>query len=269
MRYYNGDIHDSTNFSNQSYIHINSCGIQSHLSSETVYFRQNGRVDYHITYLLNGTMEVDYDSRTYLLKPGNFVLYPPNMPHKYRDYPDTNRVWIHFTGQAISEILNEAHLSGGVYQTLPASQSESLLLQLVTVHNSASDIPLEKGILTSLLYQLGQQCQRLPEGAPWLDKCAVYLVEHYNSRVPVSVLADLCGLSQSRFLCLFKERFGMPPKEYQTRLRIRSCEAMLSATRLSVSDIGRMAGYEDPLYFSRIFKKYTGLSPREFRQQHS
>lgn len=269
MRYYNGDIQDSTNFSSQSYLHVNSCGIQSCHNGEQVSFRQNGRVDYHIIYLISGTMEVTYDARSYLLKPGGFVLYPPNTPHKYRDYPDTHRVWVHFSGQAVPEMLREACLHGGVVQSLPSNQLESLFLQLIMAHNCASDIPLEKGILASLLYQLGQQGQSHPEGTQLLDKCAVYLVAHYNTAVPVSVLAELCGLSQSRFLCLFKERFGMPPKEYQTRLRIRSCAAMLTATHLPISDIGRSAGYEDPLYFSRIFKKHTGLSPRAYRQQHN
>ena len=78
----------------------------------------------------------------------------------------------------------------------------------------------------------------------------------------------MSGLSQSRFMYLFRERFGMAPKEYQTNLRIGNAKTLLITTRLPISEVGAMSGYSDPLYFSRVFKKHTGQSPKQYRQQH-
>lgn len=267
MKYYNGDIQDSTNFSSESFLCVNSCGIHARLCENGISFRQKGRVDYHIVYLLEGTMEVEYQGTTHILKAGGFVFYPPNVPHRYRDFSETNRAWVHFSGQAIPEILQETNLTGGVYQLAPSTQLKNLFVQLVAVHNSSPEVSTEKAILLTILYQLGQQSIGKSDGTHQLDKCAAYLAEHYDAELSVQELAEMCCLSQSRFLFLFKERFGVPPKEYQTRLRIQSGKLLLSTTKLTVSDIGTMVGYEDPLYFSRIFKKYTGMSPRSYRQK--
>lgn len=266
MRYYNGDIRDSTNFSSTGYLRVNSCGILSRLGENEIIFRQNGRVDYHIVYLLEGTMEAEYQGTVHTLKAGDFVFYPPTIPHRYRDFSETKRVWVHFTGQAIPEIMQESQLKGGIYHLSPSSQLKNLFLELVAVHNSAPEVSTEKPIMLSILYQLGQHCIRRSDDTHQIDQCATYLAEHYDAPLSVQNLAEMCCLSQSRFLFLFKERFGMPPKEYQTRLRIQSGKLLLSTTKLTISDISTMVGYEDPLYFSRIFKKYTGMSPRSYRQ---
>lgn len=266
MRYYNGDIRDTTNFSSTSYLRVNSCGVLSRLGENEIIFRQNGRVDYHIVYLLEGTMEAEYLGTPHTLKAGDFVFYPPNIPHRYRDFSETNRVWVHFAGQAIPEILQETQLKGGVYHLSPSSQLKNLFVELVAVHNSSPEVSTEKAIMLSILYQLGQHCIRRSDDTHQIDQCATYLAEHHNAPLSVQDLAEMCCLSQSRFLFLFKERFGMPPREYQTQLRIQSGKLLLSTTQLSISDISTMVGYEDPLYFSRIFKKYTGTSPRRYRQ---
>ncbi len=69
---------------------------------------------------------------------------------------------------------------------------------------------------------------------------------------------------------LFKKEMGITPLEYMTRLRMKKAETLLSAlgTREhSVAEVARLCGYEDPLYFSRVFKKTYGCSPSAFVKQ--
>ncbi len=69
---------------------------------------------------------------------------------------------------------------------------------------------------------------------------------------------------------LFKKETGLSPLEYLTRLRMRSAEKLLTAmwtNEYSVSEIARMCGYDDALYFSRVFKKYYGCAPSNFNKQ--
>lgn len=60
----------------------------------------------------------------------------------------------------------------------------------------------------------------------------------------------------------------MPPHAYQQTLRIQNCKVLLTSTQLSVAEISEQAGYNDPLYFSRIFKKRVGVSPKVYRAQN-
>lgn len=66
---------------------------------------------------------------------------------------------------------------------------------------------------------------------------------------------------------LFKKEMGSTPLEYMTQLRMKKAQTMLTAMStkdFSVSEVAQLCGYEDPLYFSRVFKKYYGLSPLRF-----
>ena len=71
---------------------------------------------------------------------------------------------------------------------------------------------------------------------------------------------------------LFKKEVGVSPLEYMTTLRMKSAETLLTAmwtNEYSVSEVAQMCGFEDALYFSRVFKKYYGCSPSNFAKRHS
>lgn len=106
-----------TNFPSEEYFHINSCGMQNNHKNHFTILRREGRVDFHILYIIKGSLTVVYAGREETLLPGNFVLYPPGMLQRYT-FPgevETVTFWVHFTGRTVPEILDGLHLKGGVY----------------------------------------------------------------------------------------------------------------------------------------------------------
>lgn len=91
---------------------------------------------------------------------------------------------------------------------------------------------------------------------------------HYRETFKLSDLASRCGLSLPHFMAQFKKRFGHPPLDYCIRLRVEEAKERLLRGPLSVSEIAKSVGYENPLYFSRVFSKITGLAPSVWRERH-
>ncbi len=77
------------------------------------------------------------------------------------------------------------------------------------------------------------------------------------------------GLSVSQFSHLFKRHYGTSPMAYFTELRIQRAKELLDITHLSIKEVSWKLGFEDPLYFSRLFKKVSGISPTAYRVEQS
>ena len=91
-----------------------------------------------------------------------------------------------------------------------------------------------------------------------------------NIREPFSIkkYAKLCAMSESRFSTLFKEIVGTSPLRFFTRIKLEQAHYLLSDTTVSVKEIATQIGFDDEFYFSRLFHKYNGVSPTQFRNMH-
>ncbi len=84
--------------------------------------------------------------------------------------------------------------------------------------------------------------------------------------IDCTALHRLCGVSYTHFKNLFIRRYGMPPKEYITALRMRSARELLENGQMSVREISEMLGYASPDYFSRVFHRKNGCSAEAYRK---
>jgi YesN/AraC family two-component response regulator len=88
---------------------------------------------------------------------------------------------------------------------------------------------------------------------------------NYSRRLKIEDIAHAIGLDRNYLGALFKKESKMTLKEFLTAFRMnRACE-LLEDNNLTVGDVARSVGYEDPLLFSKIFKNFKGISPSRFR----
>lgn len=80
-------------------------------------------------------------------------------------------------------------------------------------------------------------------------------------------LAAICDLSPHHFCRAFRAEIGLPPHRYQMVRRVERARELLRDTDLSIAAVGEAVGYDDPGYFSRLFKRETGFAPREMRNE--
>lgn len=93
-----------------------------------------------------------------------------------------------------------------------------------------------------------------------------YLSEHFTEPVAVDNLLSICHLSYSRFSVRFRLLTGCSLTEYICRARIQLARTLLLDRQWSVADVAQQCGYLDLSYFDRLFRRYTGYSPSQFRR---
>lgn len=100
----------------------------------------------------------------------------------------------------------------------------------------------------------------------YVRKALELIRTNYSRPINVKMIAASLGLSRSYLTFLFKERLKIGPQAYLIQFRIeRACD-FLRNPLLSIGDVARSVGYQDPLAFSKIFKKVKGVSPSQYRQ---
>jgi len=104
-----------------------------------------------------------------------------------------------------------------------------------------------------------------PEAAVRIEQSVAYMTQHLDRPLQVATLAAKASVSPSHFFALFKRRIGLAPMDYFTRLRMERACHLLETTSLSVKEVAAELGYEDPFYFSRVFKSVNQLAPSDYR----
>ena len=101
----------------------------------------------------------------------------------------------------------------------------------------------------------------------WQQKRVVeFIEEHLAEEVSLAALAELADLSLYHFARAFKQSFGAPPHRYHMARRMDHARALLQKPALSVTEIGIETGFRETSSFTRAFRKFTGLTPTEYRR---
>lgn len=100
-----------------------------------------------------------------------------------------------------------------------------------------------------------------------ITKTIHFMEEHYDKPIPMSELPLIAGMTQSSYCRAFKKMTGMSPGQYLTKIRILRAKELMLDRQSTLREIALQVGYQDELYFSRIFKKAEGMSPTTYIQR--
>ena len=269
MEIWDGELKDITNLVSSNYLQINSCGFQNTSPGYCV-TRKHGRKDYHILLLSTGNCEVMHNNKMHTLSPGNLVLYSPDEGQKYIFTTKSVSLWCHFTGTATKEILNSYKLTSGVYNLNPNKAILESYSDMIQEFNRADKKLLANASLLKLLYYIFDATQNDEQNNKEniILPILTYINTNYNKKITLDKLSIISGYSKSRLSHVFSEIMGTTPIQYQNDMRLKiSCEMLLS-TKYNIKEIAVSCGFSDPLYYSKIFKKKYGVSPKEYRANY-
>jgi AraC-like DNA-binding protein len=105
------------------------------------------------------------------------------------------------------------------------------------------------------------------QAARKIEPSLKHMLEHLAEPLRVSKLSALSGVSNSYFFSLFKSATGRAPIDFFIHLRMRRACELLRDRKLNIKEVAFLLGYDDPFYFSRLFKSVIGMAPRQYRGQ--
>ena len=104
---------------------------------------------------------------------------------------------------------------------------------------------------------------------PSIYKAFTYLMTHYNTNITIKTLAKIANMSESNFYTAFKKQYACSPISYLNHYRLSLAANILLNDDKRINEIAYSVGINDPLYFSKLFKKIFGLSPRDYKQTYT
>ncbi len=205
------------------------------------------------------------------------ILFHPRQEQHYEyfavDRPEV--YWAHFTGSDVRNILRHYDIPldrNVIYSGSSATYAylfKEMINELQTCRTGYQEL-LEMYLRQIFLLVQRSWEERKPTVSSYLqeeiDYARKYFNEHYNEDISIEEYAQSRGMSVSWFLRNFKQMTMKSPMQYILAIRINNAVSLLETTDYNVTEISTIVGYENPLYFSRIFKKQKGVSPSEYRK---
>ena len=240
---------------------------------------QKGRRDYQILYVANGKTHFWFDGKGEIVSAGYMVLYKPEEIQKYVYYLEDNPevFWIHFTGSDVKNILayhgislDEHVFYCGVLPDYKALFRKIIQeLQLCRYGYEDYIASLFNDILLLVDRQQHEQKKATGNVQEQIERAAAYFNENYNTKISIDDYAESLHISTNWFIHNFKQYAGMSPAQYILSLRMVNAQSLLERTTYNIKEISEIVGYENPLYFSRVFKKEIGKSPAQYRKERT
>ncbi len=258
------------------YITLNNCGEQylGNANYDTV--RENGRVDYGIQFIESGRCTFEDNGKIRVAEAGSLLLHFPGVRQHYSFQKEdkTHLMWAHFSGTSC-QMLDRLKTGETVHIKLTDVKTFKLVFdQMLTANNirQANYQTVCGGYITVLLglilRSVDEQSEKaLGQGRERLIQVINHMNQNFAQPISLEKYADMCYVSLSRFMHLFKDYTGYSPYRFQLKIRMERAVEMLEYTALSVEEIAEMVGYEDCSYFCRIFKRFTGHTPLFYRKQ--
>lgn len=248
------------------YMYINNFGFYENFGQRNEVCRPFGRSDYQLICIIKGEAYFKMDGEERVIPENHIILYKPGEQQIYYTHPRTDNFWVHFSGTEVAGILERFGLCDTVYQIENMAELKRIFDEMLSCVESedATTEDVLCGLLIALLSKI--QKPKKNENAGIMQ--VIYQMKKENFKgLTVKEYAEMAGLSEYHFIRKFKRYTNYTPYQYKAKLLTEKATRFLTEHNMKVSDVAELLGFEDSLYFSRFYKKQTGISPVKMQEK--
>ena len=235
------------------------------------------RDHYLIHYVVSGQGILRCNQQEYRLGAGElFIIYPSQVASYQADANDPWKYsWVGFNGTDARRLVKLTGFShqNPILRSDDPDKTRALLRRIADAGDNTPAADAEMaGCLYLLLAHLIRMNRRQPSGNPhqtYVANALKYIQYNYANDIGVNDIAHYVGISRSQLYRAFLQDFGVSPHNYLQTYRINEACSLLQDPAYSVTEVSGSVGFNDPLYFSRVFKSIKGVTPSDYRRQNS
>lgn len=218
---------------------------------------------HELTYFISGNGTTKINNKIYNYKSGDFAFYKMGTPHDEFDPVSCDIIWVHFNFEMDNVELKEGVFSdsdGKLFLILQKLRNIALEQNKYNKHHI--EISLAELIITAAEKQ--SELDVLNEKINW-NNILNYIDCNINESIDFKNIASKYHYSYDRFRHLFTEHFGISPNAYLTKQRINHAKRLLKSSNSTITEIAFDCGFNSSSQFTNIFKKYMGITPKEYK----
>lgn len=230
---------------------------------------------HHISYIVSGYSKAKIGQKTFILPSGSIVFVKAGIPHCSFPEFESSRlelmevkfsmrarlpaglsltqgiIWRNEIRSVFHRLINEFYMERAHKEFMMRACLAQLIMVMMRARTMQSD---------------GQKSMRIPPTVVKgrLDKAAGYIQQNYAGAVNLKDIASAARMSPSHLEHQFREHLGISPVHYLINLRLNHALRLMENTDLKLVVVAERVGITNPYYFSRLFKKHYGLSPRAY-----
>lgn len=235
--------------------------------------RKRGQTPFTVLqHCISGQGNLRYEQRDYIIRPGEtlLLLVPHNHRYWLAEGKEWEFFWISMNGEEALRIhRNILAVTGPVLRLEPATVDRlafccSRLVNGAETPGAASAVAYEAAMT---LYDdvFGSHPSFAGEYRT-MQQVLSFIDSNLDERLSVSELAAVAGLSRAHFSRIFTASEGLPPAEFVLQRRLRRAARLLATNAtMPVKEVSVLCGFDDPNYFSKVFRRLYGINPSEFR----
>ena len=268
-------LYTPSTFARTSLLHLQEVGslqsIHQHTSTRT------NLTSFLCFVVLSGTGSLTYEGMTYELSAGDCVFIDCRKAYSHSTSDNLwSLQWCHFYAPFLPAVYEKYKERGGhpVFHPDDLIPFTSLLTDLYSLASSSDyirDMRINEklGSLLTLLMEQSWHPESVTVSRKRMELAAVkeYLDEYFTEKIMLEELAEKFFINKFYLSKIFKETYGTTINNYLISKRITRAKQLLRFTDMTVDEVGVAVGMGDATYFSRMFRKVEGISPREYRKQ--
>ncbi len=234
--------------------------------------RKDGIEEYIFIYCTEGMGTVHVKGKTYTLRENEAFCIPHNTPHRYYACAEDpwSILWVHFKGEDVSCFpleecrvvsLSSAHATNRMHFLF------DLLFRVLDGHYTLGNFIYISQVLSLILSEayFREKQNSVREQNKHVTNVIRYMYRHLEENLTLADLAAEFELSKSYLNAVFQKYTQHSPMDFFIHLKMKQACRLLRTTDLYIYQIAGALGYADQYYFSRIFRKVVGMSPKEYK----